>query len=108
MTEPTFQTDNIKDLELETLALQETVKAIRDLVRDRELLERINVVTQWDETKDRALSNEDKRALRVSANLSTDLTYQFNLTMLKQKQHDLAIHTIEVDYLKREFRRSYP
>ena len=99
---------HIKDMEMNILSLEEVVTSLRTLVRDRELQERITIQTKWEDTKDKTLSDEDKRSLIVSQTLSTDPTYIFNKTMLAQKSRDLAILYIERDYLQREFRRSHP
>lgn len=104
----TYNTDKIKTLQLEKLDLESQIELQRLTIHKYEQEAIFYTLSLYESSKDPSLSNETKRKQYSDLLLSRNPLYIEDRDLLSQLRHDHTLLTIEIDYLLREFRRSYP
>ncbi len=96
------ETDTIRDLELKKFATEKRLDDIRDQMHSIERECTLAVETEWETSKNKALSNAQKRADEVKQRLAQDDDYT-NLHDESAKLLECVIlMRIDIDYLKRK------
>lgn len=99
------ETDIIKDM---SLAIMEKRLAEDGLIETTHSIKTecvLQVESEWETTKDKALSNATKRGVEVDLRLSGDEEYYMRTSQQEMLHREIMRDQIELDFQKREFQR---
>lgn len=99
------ETDIIKDMQL---AIMETRLAEDGLIETIHSIKTacvLQVESEWETTKDKALSNATKRGVEVELRLSGDEEYTMRVRQQEELHREIQRDQIELDFQRREFQR---
>lgn len=98
-------TDIIKDMSLDMLGLKTQEDELIRSMQDIKTICMLEVEAQYEETKDKSLSNATKRGVEVEYRLSNDAEYMTASEKQEELHQTIRRDQIELDFQQREFQR---
>jgi hypothetical protein len=99
-------TDTIRDMAHAVLDKIEKEQILSEKVHDIKTDCTIQVEAEYEETKDKALSNASKRGIEVDMRLEGDEEYLSMVNSLNVLRLQIKRDVIDLEFQKREFQRS--
>lgn len=99
------ETDIIKDMSLALLDKKAAEDGLVETLHSIKTMCVLQVESEWETTKDKALSNATKRNVEVDLRLSGDDEYVMRLRQQESLHREIQRDQIELDFQKREFQR---
>lgn len=98
-------TDIIKDMSISIMNKRLAEDGLIETNHSIKTAAVLQVEWEWEENKDKALSNATKRNAEVDLRLSGDEEYTVRMNQLTALKHEIQSDQIELDFQKREFQR---
>ena len=99
------ETDIIRDMELVIMEMMDNEQALAEEVHYIKADCTMDVEAEFEESKDKALSNATKRTVEVDLRLEGDLEYKNKVALLNSVRMQIKRAGIDLAFQKREFQR---
>jgi len=98
-------TDVIKDMSLALLEKKDAEDGLIETIHSIKTMCILDVESEWEATKDKALSNATKRNAEIELRLSGDAEYVMRVDQQTALHREIRRDQIELDFQQRKFQR---